>query len=445
MRATEDFQVHQYLSTIVMLSYILTISFIIYQVFDRPVSPNAFETFSQAIQLVAMSSSMNAITIGSLIKKDLTEAYFLPQKPSSYIEEYKFFNSTKYRIFDYPTSSATFRRLVSPCYHLAAAGDEIPVLMERGPELFLKQHWKLWLPAYPTVIVKSPEEGLHDDVPIVTRAALEAIPEDKHFIHPDILYELQLKSSLLDVKAPTPRHMDENHLTFPCLLKIDMSSGGRGNRLVKNQIELAATLRNIREDCGWHGDVLYQEVIPRIKEVPSFQFYLHKSGELYWLGTTIGGFEGFGWTGAVVDWDKHEEYEKLVYEEFTVPIKNYLQKHGYFGLVTFEVIITDQGKYLVDLNPRIGSDTTHLLLAKYMALDFDLKHSAIFSYNKHELSPKEVIARANAINNKGKGLVVVLSAANDEKGCESHFSIFANTPDEVRNLYYQFNNNEAMV
>lgn len=391
-----------------------------------------------------MSSSKNAITIGSLIKKDLKEAYFLPQKPSSCLEGYRFFNATKYRIFDYPPSPATFRRLVSPFYHLPAAGDDIPVLMERKPELFLKQHWKQWIPDFPAVVVKSPEEGLKDDVPIVTRAALEGIPEDKHFLHPDILYELQLKSSVLDIKAPTPRHMDESHITFPCLLKIDMSSGGCGNRLVKNQIELTATLRHIREVCGWHGDIMFQEYIPRIKEVPSFQFHLHKSGELFWVGTTTGGFNGFHWTAGAVDWDKQDYYEKLVNEEFTLPIKSYLQKHGYFGLVTFEVLITDNGKYLVDMNPRIGSDTTHLLLARYMALDIGLKHSAIFSYNKHDISARKLVAKANAINHKGRGIIVILCAADEDKGCESNLSIFANTPEEVRNLFHNINN-ESLV
>ena len=382
-----------------------------------------------------MSSSKNAITIGSLIQKDLKDAYFLPHKPSSYLKGYRFFNDKKYRIYDYPPSPSAFRWLMSPIYHLPAAGDEIPVLMECKPEWFLKQHWKQWLPDFPAAVVKSTDEGLQDDLPIVTREALQGIPEHKHFLHPDILYELHLKSSILDIKAPTPRHMDESAISFPCIVKIDMSSGGRGNRLVKNEIELSATLRHIREVCGWNGGIVFQEFIPRIKEVPSFQFYLHKTGELFWIGTTSGSFRGFSWTVGSVDWDKQDAYEQLVYEEFTLPIKNYLQKRGYFGLVTFEVVITDHGKYLVDVNPRIGGDTTHLLLARYMALDLGLKHSAIFCYNKHNTSARKLVAKANAINNKGRGIIVVLSAADADKGCESNLSIFAKTSEEVQNLF----------
>lgn len=387
-----------------------------------------------------MSSSTNAITIGSLIKKDLKEAYFLPQKPSSYLKGYRFYNDKKYRIYDYPPTQSSFRRLMSPFYHLPAAGDEIPVLMERKPESFLKQHWKQWLPDFPAVYIKSPDEGLRDDLPIVTRAALQGIPEDKHFVHPDILYELHLKSSILDIKAPTPRHMDESSISYPCMVKIDMSSGGRGNRLVKNEIELSATLRHIREVCGWNGKIVFQEYLHQVKEVPSFQFYLHRSGELFWVGTTSGGFSGFSWTDGLTNWDKQDYYEQLVYEEFTIPIKNYLQKRGYFGLVTFEVVITDHAKYLVDVNPRIGDDTTHLLLARYMALDFGLKHSAIFCYNKHTVSSRRLVARANAINKRGKGTIVVLSVADADKGCQSDLSIFAKTPEEVQTLFHNLDN-----
>lgn len=387
-----------------------------------------------------MASSINAITIGSLIQKDLKEAYFLPQKPSSCLKGYRFFNDKKYRIYDYPATPSSFRRLMSPFYHLPAAGDEIPVLMERKPESFLKQHWKQWLPAFPSAEVKSPDEGLQDDLPIVTRAALQSIPEDKHFVHPDILYELHLKSSILDIKAPSPRHMQESDISYPCMVKIDMSSGGRGNRLVKNEIELSATLRHIREVCGWTGKIVFQEFFPQVKEVPSFQFYLHKSGELFWVGTTSGGFSGFKWTDGLVDWDKQDYYEKLVLEDFTKPIKNYLQKRGYFGLVTFEVVITDHAKYLVDMNPRIGDDTTHLLLARYMALDFGLKHSAIFCYNKHNISARRLVAKANAINKKSEGIVIVLSVADADKGCESDLSIFAKTPEEVQTLFHNLSN-----
>lgn len=387
-------------------------------------------------------SSKNVVTIGQLVRKCLRKAYFLPQKPSSYSKGYRFLNDKKYWTYDCPPSPLYFDRLLSPFRHLPAAGDKIPIIMECTPESYLLQHWKQWLPAFPPVVIKSLDEGLRDDIPVITTAALEAIPEHKHSIPPDLLYELQLKSTILEVGVPFPRYLVKDALTYPCAVKADMSTGGRGSWLVKNERELSETLQQMKDVCNWKGGTVFQEYIPGVKEVPSFQFYLHKSGELFWVGTTTGGFTGcFSWTTGSVDWDKQEEYEKLVYKEFTLPIKDYLQRRGYFGLVTFEVLITDHAKYLVDINPRIGGDTTHLLLARHMALDIGFKHSAIFCKNKHSnLTSKELVKRANDSNEQGEGLTVVLSAADADVGCESYVSVFAKTPDAVQTLFHNLKN-----
>ncbi|KAL9966847.1 hypothetical protein ACROYT_G024977 [Oculina patagonica] len=151
-------------------------------------------------------SSKNAVTIGSLIEKDLKEAYFLLQYPSSYSKGYRFLNDKKYRLFDYPPSLRVSRTL-SAFKHLPAAGNEIPIILECAPESYLQQHWKQWLPAFPPVVIKPSDEGLQDDIPLVTTAAFQGIPKHKHGVDPDILYEVQLKSSILDIKAPTPRRV----------------------------------------------------------------------------------------------------------------------------------------------------------------------------------------------------------------------------------------------
>ncbi|KAJ7380195.1 hypothetical protein OS493_010906 [Desmophyllum pertusum] len=247
-------------------------------------------------------SSKNVVTIGRLIQKCLKEAYFLPQKPSSYSKGYRFLNDRKYWVYDCPPSPLFFDRLLSPFRHLPAAGNEVPIIMECKPESYLQHHWKQWLPAFPSVVIKSLDEGLQDDVPVVTTAALQGIPKQKHSVHPDVLYELQLKSSILNVGVPYPRHMDTNAISYPCAVKADMSTGGRGSWLVKNEGEMSATLRQIKEMCNWRGGIVFQEFIPGVKEVPSFQFHLHKSGELFWVGTTSGDLMDFPglleqWTG----------------------------------------------------------------------------------------------------------------------------------------------------
>ena len=284
--------------------------------------------------------------------------------------------------------------------------------------------------------MKSVDEALLDDVPIVTSAAHQNIPEHKHSIHPDVMYKLQLKSSILEIGVPVPRHMDENSISYPCAVKADMGWCGRGSERVTNASELSDTLRHIRDECGWKGRIVFQEFLPGVDKVPSFQFHLDKSGEIFWVGTSLGKFNVFQWTGATVDWDKQEDYRNLVYDDFTVPIANYLQNNGYFGLVTFEVLFTDHGKYLVDLNARVGGDTTHMLLARYMAMEAGLKHSAMFSENTHTFTGAKLVEKTNDLNKKNQGKIVVLAVANvGNDGCDSDVSVFAKSPEEVQALF----------
>ena len=132
-----------------------------------------------------MSSSSKVITIGSLIQKDLQKAYFLPQQPSSYSKGYRFQNDTKYRVYDSPPPALNFNQTMFPLRNLATAGDEIPVIMEHRAPSYLQKHWKKSIPGLPLGNVKSVDEALKDDVPIVTSAALQNIPEHKQSIHPD--------------------------------------------------------------------------------------------------------------------------------------------------------------------------------------------------------------------------------------------------------------------
>ena len=118
-------------------------------------------------------------------------------------------------MYDCPPPTLAFNERLLPFRMLAAAGNEVPVLMEHTPPFYLEEHWRKWLPAFPGVVVKSVDEGLRDDVPIVTAAAMESIPEVKHAIHPDIMYDVQLKSSILQVGVPCPRYVRKESYAFP--------------------------------------------------------------------------------------------------------------------------------------------------------------------------------------------------------------------------------------
>ena len=195
----------------------------------------------------------------------------------------------------------------------------------------------------------------------------KVFPQHKHNMHPDSLYVVQLKSSIFDI-VPSPRHLGKD-ISYRSIVKVDMSSDGIGKRLAKNEGELSATLRQIRDVCHWKGEIVFQELIPGVKEVPDSNF----------ICTNRGNYFG-----------------SAQLREFTLPIQKYLQERGYFGLVSFEVLIINHGKYLVDLSPRISGDATHLLLAGFMALDIGLKRSATFCYNKHRTAAKKLVEKAKA-------------------------------------------------
>lgn len=56
------------------------------------------------------------------------------------------------------------------------------------------------------------------------------------------------------------------------------------------------------------------------------------------------------------------------------------------------------------------------------------------------MSARRLVAKANAINKKSEGTIIVLSVSDADKGCESDLSIFAKTPEEVQTLFHNLSN-----
>ncbi|KAK3737790.1 hypothetical protein QZH41_004841 [Actinostola sp. cb2023] len=230
--------------------------------------------------------------------------------------------------------------------------------------------------------------------------------------------------------------MEENAVEFPCLVKVDQSWSGQGILLANDKNELSAIVKEIREDYGWKEPILYQEMIQGIEEVPAFQFYLHKSGEIYWIGSSSGEFAGYSWTSGMIDWDRQDEYKNLTWDTFTIPIATYLHKQGYYGIVMYELLRTNHGMYLCDLNPRVSGDTAHLFLAPFMA-QLGYKQSWVIVHKKLNAPPNIIVENADEINEAAyNGRVIVLSAAGDgNHGCFCDLSIYAKTSEDLKVLY----------
>ena len=376
------------------------------------------------------------LPLSSLIAGDLPKGYFFPYCASTYNENFWLRNVNKYVRFDISKNrTVEYMGTVGPQRVLSVFGDEIPILMDQEPPTPLSEHWRRWMSGFASPVLKKVKEGLTDNSPVMTYMATESIRSEKHFIDPDLLYKLQLKSTIPEIGVQCPKHYQEGgEIEFPCFVKVDQSNGGLGVTQVNNQEELAAKLKSIREDSGWKKGIVLQESVDDVLEVPTFNFYLKKSGEIVWVGTAVSGFTGFSWNAANINWKDQDHYYNLVYEEFTKPIAKFLHEKGYFGFVNFECLITKDGKYLNDLNPRIATSTVHITAARYMAsLGFD--YSCFDSSKVVKLTGKEVVELADTINVKGDARVTILAYEDLEKGGSMiSFAVFSKSMEIARDL-----------
>ena len=375
-----------------------------------------------------MANSEKLLTYSQLIVRDLDKAYFLPHSRSSYCKDSKIYNDKKYMHFDYPLKDSKEEGILRPIRHLATIGNAIPTLIDAKPDSLQSNHWKQWLPGFPAAEVKSVEEGFADSIPVVTTGPLQSLPVKKHAINPELHEELLCKSTIPRIGVPTPRIMNEEDVSYPCMVKVDQSSGGCGNWLVHDSQELKEVVTTIRNKCNWKGKYILQEFIPGA-ETMGYYFYVFKSGDIHWLGSLTGAIsKNFKWAAGVGNWNKQDELRKPVYEEFILPIKNFLHNSGYFGIVNIEILVDKEGRrYLVDLNCRLPGVLAQLFIAPYMAtLGYPM--SLMTTSKVLTCTRKELFAMTEEINDQGRiGKVIVLAAADVDGKFKADLAVFAET------------------
>ena len=158
-----------------------------------------------------------------------------------------------------------------------------------------------------------------------------------------------------------------------------------------------------------------------------YYFYVFKSGDIHWLGSLTGADSNyFNWTAAVGDWTRQEELKEAVYEEFILPVKNFLHSSGYFGIVNIEILEKNGERYLVDLNCRLPGALAQLLISPYMAkLGFPV--SLMTTSKILRCTRQELFAMAEKINESSTGKVIVLAAAHVDGAFRADLALFAET------------------
>ena len=225
--------------------------------------------------------------------------------------------------------------------------------------------------------------------------------------------------------------MDLCNIDFPCMVKVDQSSAGRGNSLVHNSQELKEIVVEIGDKCFWTGKYILQEYIP-------------VSEDVYWLGSLTGTIsKDLKWVARMDDWNKQEVLNKAVNEEFILPVKTFLYTTGYFGIVNIEILEKEGRRYLVDLNCRIPSVLLQLFIAPYMA-ELGLPKSLMSKGKTLRCKRKDLFAMAEEIHEKDPGKEIVLAAADVDRVFEADVCFFAETMsgiDALINILEQDNKN----
>ncbi|EDO49844.1 predicted protein [Nematostella vectensis] len=376
------------------------------------------------------------LTLGNLFKQDLKNANILSAYPTSFVQNYRFLNDKKYRIFDLSKEEKKNNPFLYlyPGRICPVAGDEFPILMDKQPSESLIQHWKQWLPDFPEPNFKTVDEGMDDADPIITIFPMQKIPEEKHAVEPDMHYHILLKSAIPETGAPCPKHFSADDAVFPCMVKVDQSLSGYGNYVVYNQEQLDDALQIIKDKFGKIAPYVITEFVENVTDTFGSQFYLTKSGEIQWLGTNVNLLKDYDWVGSVVDWDVQEDHKNRVYEDFVIPVAEYLHSQGYFGIAGIDVITSPSGDYLVDLNPRLTGFTPHALIAPYMAKE-GLTKSLFKAADPHDCTTEELLKRANFINEQSEGRIVVLFSMDVEEGCIAAIVAFGESVSYVESLF----------
>ena len=195
---------------------------------------------------------------------------------------------------------------------------------------------------------------------------------------------------------------------------------------------------------GSDSSYIISEYIQDVQCTISCGFYVGKSGRIILFGIQECIMESFDHVGGYIDWNKHEQYKQQIYSKFVVPVSNYLHKKGYFGIVGLDIIRSPSGDYLVDMNPRITGSTPVLILSHNM-MKLGFSHSRFVHCNTFNITSKQLVEKANFINEKtGNGRVVIFAAVDygKSKKCRAYVAAFSNSKEMVDSLQDQIFLNE---
>lgn len=380
------------------------------------------------------TKSPDVLTLGSLYAKDIPDGFILPERPSSFNPKAKFLNDERYCIHDFPAWPLFYIERLKPIQLCLIVGNELPILVRYKPGEQLKKHWRRWLPFFPDADTRDLVTEDTGDSKFATLYPLQWLAREKHAVNPDVHHKILDKNTIPEMGANCPNHMSVYDYTVPCMIKASHGLSGRGTYMAKTASEAEKIINKLRDEVRCHEPSI-SEVIEDLTGNYCVQFYLFKTGEIRWLGCSKQAVtEDFGWDGGYVDWNEQEDLEKTFFDT-VMPVKEYLHKKGYFGVVGIDVLTSKEGNYVVDVNARINGSTTLLLIAPHMAAK-GFPSSALLKIPNIKGNEIEMMEMFDKMNSLGEGIVINLASVESPDGrtCEGHVCMFAKTEQGVMDL-----------
>ena len=207
--------------------------------------------------------------------------------------------------------------------------------------------------------------------------------------------------------------------------------------MTQDREELKEKLEMVRSKFGKDASYILSEYIQDVQNTLDCSFYVTKTGHIIYIGVQECILKNFGYCYGTIDWNKQDQYKERLYDKFVVPVANYLHKKGYFGMVGIDVITSERGDYLVDLNPRINGDSSYHMLARSMAT-LGFTKAMMQSCATFDGTGEQLVKKGNSLNETNvRGRVILMAVADDGTKCHATVAVFGNSVNLVDSLYAQ--------
>ena len=221
------------------------------------------------------------------------------------------------------------------------------------------------------------------------------------------------------------------------MIKAAQGKGKRGTFLVRSEEEAQEAFNELsRNFCD--AEIVITEVIENILKCLIVQLYLFQDGHIHCLGVKYKTNRQFCKKTADcvrppdVNWDEQDQLKELVWD-LVLPVAKYLHKNGYFGFTGVEILVNDEGKFVIDVNLKISSSTNLLLISPHMAA---LDYPVSYVLDVVPTNLKQLLDTIDRLNCRGEGRAVLLAdgSSTGERQHKACVVVFAKDSEKALSL-----------